>query len=110
VQYKFFGKGHFLENVVNNWRRDSGNVQKIDRVGSILQGRYQILEQLGSAGVVTTYLGVDLQLSGIDPLKCVVHCYYFPDLPANSFYWERAGLAAQIFKEVGHAIDRLPSV
>ncbi len=95
---------------MNNWRRDSGNVQKIDRVGSILQGRYQILEQLGSAGVVTTYLGVDLQLSGSDPLKCVVHCYHFPDLPANSFYWERAGLAAQIFKEVGHAIDRLPSV
>jgi tetratricopeptide (TPR) repeat protein len=99
-----------LENVVNDLQVNGGDVQKMNQIGSILQQRYRILEQLGKAGSVTTYLAVDLHIPGKLQLKCVIHCYCFPDLTTDSYYWERAALSAQIFSELSRAIDRLPTI
>jgi serine/threonine protein kinase len=95
---------------VNDLQVNGGNVQKMNQIGSILQQRYRIVEQLGKAGSVTTYLAVDLHIPGNLQLKCVIHSYYFPDLAADSYYWERAALSAQIFSELSRAIDRLPTI
>jgi tetratricopeptide (TPR) repeat protein len=95
---------------VNDLQVNGGNVRKMNQIGSTLQQRYRIVEQLGKAETVTTYLAVDLQIPGNLQLKCIIHCYCFPDLAADSYYWERAALSAQIFSELSRAIDRLPTV
>ncbi len=95
---------------MNDLQVNGGNVQEMNQIGSTLQQRYRIVERLGKAGSMTTYLAVDLQIPGKLQLKCIIHCYSFPDLPADSYYWERASLSAQIFSELSRAIDRLPTI
>ncbi len=79
-------------------------------IGSTLQKRYQILEQLGSKGAVTTYLAVDLQVPGNLQLKCVVHRYELPDVPITSDRWDRTLLSAQMLDRMHDRVDRLPTV
>ncbi len=78
-------------------------------IGSTLQGRYQILEQLGSNGAIATYLASDLQVPGNLQLKCVVHRYEQPDTPASE-RWDRALLSAQMLDRISEKLDRLPTV
>ncbi len=89
---------------------DSGGIRQLNPIGSILQQRYQILEQLGSAGNVTTYLAVDLQIPGNLQLKCAIHCYRLADELPESPNLERAILSAQIVYELSHRVDQLPTV
>ena len=64
-------------------------------IGSTLGQRYQVLEQLGQHGSVTTFLAIDLQVPGNLQLKCVLHRYELADPSPDSPDWERATLAAQ---------------
>jgi tetratricopeptide (TPR) repeat protein len=82
----------------------------VNPIGSTLQKRYQILEQLGSRGAVTTYLAVDLQVPGNLQLKCVVHRYELPDVPVTSDRWDRTLLSAQMLDRMNDRVDRLPTV
>ncbi len=95
---------------MNDLQVNGGDIQEINQIGAILQQRYRIVEQLGKAGSVTTYIAVDIQMPGKLQLKCIIHRYCFPDLPTDSYYWERAALSAQIFGELSRAIDRLPTI
>ena len=79
-------------------------------IGSTLQQRYQILEQLGNIGAVTTYLAVDLQVPGNLQLKCVIHRYELPTAIENEAPWERAELSAQMLSQMSDRIERLPTV
>lgn len=80
-------------------------------VGSTLQERYQILEQLGSNGAVTSYLAVDLQVPGNLQLKCVVHRYELPGTSAaDTECWDRALLSAQTIARMSDSVERLPTV
>ncbi len=79
-------------------------------IGSILQNRYQILEQLGNNGAVTTYLAIDLQVPGNLQLKCIVHRYQLPDSPTTIDRWERALLSAQMLDRISERLDRLPTI
>jgi tetratricopeptide (TPR) repeat protein len=67
----------------------------VNPIGSTLGQRYQILEQLGQHGSVTTFLALDLQVPGNLQLKCVIHCYELPDSSPDSPDWDRATLSAQ---------------
>ena len=71
------------------------SIQIANPIGSTLQQRYQILEQLGQDGDVTTYLAIDLQVPGDLQLKCVIHRYELPQLDLNSYDWDRSVLSAQ---------------
>jgi tetratricopeptide (TPR) repeat protein len=95
---------------LTNLQIDSGGVRELHPIGSILQQRYQILEQLGSIGSVTTYLAVDLQVPGNLQLKCAVHCYRLTGESPDAHNWERAALSAQIIYELSHRVDQLPTV
>jgi tetratricopeptide (TPR) repeat protein len=99
-----------LENVVNNLQVNGGGVQQMNQIGSTLQQRYRILEQIGHTRSVTTYLAVDLQLPEDLQAKCIIDCYHFPNLAADSYYWERAARSAQMFMELSHEIDRVPTI
>ncbi len=95
---------------MNNLQVDSGDVQQMNQIGSTLQQRYRILEQIGNTRSVTTYLAVDLQLPEDLQAKCTIDCYHFPNLSADSYYWERAARSAQVFMELSHEIDRVPTI
>lgn len=79
-------------------------------IGSTLQQRYQILEQLGQNGAVTTYLAIDLQIPGNLQLKCAIHRYQRLDPTPNSSEWNRAVASAQQLYELSRRVDRLPTV
>ncbi len=80
-------------------------------IGSTLQQRYQILEQLGHDRAITTYLAIDLQLPGNLQLKCVIHRYQLLDATADAATdWQPAVNAAQALYELSRRVDRLPTV
>jgi tetratricopeptide (TPR) repeat protein len=79
-------------------------------IGSILQQRYQIVEQLGSADTVTTYLATDLQVPGNLQLRCVIHRYGLPEVSADSYLGHHVALCAQIFYDHSGKIDQIPAV
>jgi tetratricopeptide (TPR) repeat protein len=82
----------------------------VNPIGSTLQQRYQILEQLGQNGSVTTYLAIDLQIPGNLQLKCAIHRYEIPNPNPDSDDWIRAILSAQVLYELSRKVDRLPTV
>jgi tetratricopeptide (TPR) repeat protein len=82
----------------------------VNPIGSTLQQRYQILEQLGQNGSVTTYLAIDLQIPGNIQLKCAIHRYEIADPSPDSADWYRALLSAQSLHTLTRQIDRLPIV
>jgi serine/threonine protein kinase len=82
----------------------------VNPIGSTLQQRYQILEQLGQTGSVTTYLAIDLQVPGNLQLKCAIHRYELPDAAPDSFDWDLAIISAQILYDLSRKVDRLPTV
>jgi tetratricopeptide (TPR) repeat protein len=82
----------------------------LNPIGSTLQRRYQILEQLGQNEVVTTYLAIDLQIPGNLQLKCAIHRYEIVDPTPDSSDWYRAVLSAQDLYTISRQIDRLPIV
>ena len=77
-------------------------------IGSTLQQRYQILEQLGGDGAVTTYLAIDLQIPGNLQLKCVIHRYQLPATAEAN--WQPVVNSAQALYEWSRRVDRLPIV
>jgi tetratricopeptide (TPR) repeat protein len=79
-------------------------------IGSTLQKRYQILEQIGQNGFVTTYLAIDLQIPGNLQLKCVIHRYEIADPTPDSSDWYRAVLSAQTLYSLSRQVDRLPII
>ncbi len=95
---------------MNNLQVNSGDVQQMNQIGSTLQQRYRILEQIGSSRSLTTYLAVDIHLPKDLQLKCTIDCYHFPNLSADSYYWEQAARSAQVFMELSHEIDRVPTI
>ncbi len=94
---------------LDNLQVSGRSVSKLNPIGSTLQERYQILEQLGSNDAVTTYLASDLHVPGNLKLKCVIHRYELPDAPAID-RWDRALLSAQMLDRVSEKLDRLPTV
>jgi tetratricopeptide (TPR) repeat protein len=82
----------------------------VNPIGSTLQQRYQILEQLGQTGSVTTYLAIDLQIPGNLQLKCAIHRYELPDTTPDSPDWYRAALSAQSLYTLTRHVDQLPTV
>jgi tetratricopeptide (TPR) repeat protein len=82
----------------------------VNPIGSTLQQRYQILEQLGDTGTVTTYLAVDLQVPGNLQLKCAIHCYRLSDPSPGSDCWDRAIQSAQMLHKLSRQVNRLPTV
>ena len=82
----------------------------LNPIGSTLQQRYQILEQLGQNGVVTTYLAIDLQIPGNLQLKCAIHRYEIADQTPDSSDWYRAVLSAQSLYTLSRQVDQLPIV
>ncbi len=96
--------------LLNNLQLDREGRKQVDLIGSTLQQRYQILEQLGSEGAVTTYLAMDLLVPGNLQLKCAIHRYALADETADSHDPEQAALSAQILYELSRRIDRLPTV
>jgi tetratricopeptide (TPR) repeat protein len=82
----------------------------VNPIGSTLQQRYQILEQLGQNGVATTYLAIDLQVPGNLQLKCAIQRYELPDASPDSYDWDRAVLSAQVLYGLSRQVDRLPTV
>ena len=82
----------------------------LNPIGSTLQQRYQILEQLGQNGIVTTYLAIDLQIPGNLQLKCAIHRYQIADPTPDSSDWYRAVLSAQSLHTLSRQVDQLPIV
>jgi tetratricopeptide (TPR) repeat protein len=82
----------------------------VNPIGSTLQQRYQILEQLGQNGSVTTYLAIDLQIPGNLQLKCAIHRYEFPGASPTDADLDRAVVSAQNLYDLSRRIDRLPIV
>jgi tetratricopeptide (TPR) repeat protein len=82
----------------------------INPIGSTLQERYQILEQLSQEGCVTTYLAIDLQIPGNLQLKCVIHRYQIVDPRPDSTDWYRAALSAQSLHALSRQVDQLPMI
>lgn len=79
-------------------------------IGSTLQQRYQILEQLGQHGSVATYLAIDLQVPGNLQLKCAIHRYELPNANAQSPEWKQAIAKAQSLYDLSRKVDRLPII
>ncbi len=86
------------------------SVRIVNPIGSTLQQRYQILEQLGHHGSVTTYLAIDLQVPGNLQLKCVVHQYELPDANSDSPEWKQAISKAQSLYDLSRKVERLPII
>jgi serine/threonine protein kinase len=84
------------------------SVRTVSPIGSTLQQRYQILEQLGRDGAVTTYLAIDLQLPGNLQLKCAIHRYQ--QLDTTEPDWKQAVESAQALYELSRRVERLPIV
>jgi tetratricopeptide (TPR) repeat protein len=82
----------------------------VNPIGSTLQERYQILEQLGHNGSVTTYLAIDTQIPGNLQLKCAVHSYPLTDPTPDRPDWQKAIDSAQRLYDVSRRVDRLPIV
>jgi tetratricopeptide (TPR) repeat protein len=82
----------------------------VNPLGSTLQQRYQILEQLGQNGSVTTYLAIDLQVPGNLQLKCVIHRYELPDTNSESPEWKQAIDKAQRLYDLSRKVERLPII
>jgi tetratricopeptide (TPR) repeat protein len=82
----------------------------VNPIGSTLQQRYQILEQLGNTGTVTTYLAVDLQIPGNLQLQCVIHRYELPDIFVATDDSNPTILSAHSLYELSRQVDRLPTV
>jgi tetratricopeptide (TPR) repeat protein len=82
----------------------------VNPIGSTLQQRYQILEQLGQTGSVTTYLAIDLQVPGNLQLKCVIHRYELPDANSESPDWKQAISKAQSLYDLSRKVERLPII
>jgi tetratricopeptide (TPR) repeat protein len=82
----------------------------VNPIGSTLQQRYQILEQLGQNGAVTTYLAIDLQIPGNLQLKCAIHRYDVANPTPDSSDWYLAVLSAQSLYALSRQVDRLPIV
>jgi tetratricopeptide (TPR) repeat protein len=82
----------------------------VNPIGSTLQQRYQILEQLGQSGTVSTYLAIDLQVPGNLQLKCAIHRYELLDPTPDSPEWQRALASAQHLYALSRRVDRLPTV
>jgi tetratricopeptide (TPR) repeat protein len=82
----------------------------LNPIGSTLQQRYQILEQLGQNEVVTTYLAIDLQIPGNLQLKCAIHRYEIADPTPDSSDWYRAVLSAQSLHTLSRQVDQLPII
>jgi tetratricopeptide (TPR) repeat protein len=82
----------------------------VNPIGSTLQQRYQILEQLGHSGSVTTYLAIDLQVPGNLQLKCVVHQYELPDADSESPDWKQVISKAQSLYDLSRKVERLPII
>ncbi len=82
----------------------------LDLIGSTLQQRYQILEQLGQNGSVTTYVAIDLQIPGNLQLKCAIHRYQIADPTPDSSDWYRAVLSAQSCYSLSRQVNQLPIV
>jgi tetratricopeptide (TPR) repeat protein len=82
----------------------------VNPIGSTLQQRYQILEQLGHNGSVTTYLAIDLQVPGNLQLKCAVHQYQLPDANSESPDWKQAISQAQNLYDLSRKVERLPII
>jgi tetratricopeptide (TPR) repeat protein len=80
----------------------------VNSIGSTLGQRYQILEQLGRDGAVTTFLAIDLQLPGNLQLKCAIHRYQ--QLDTTEPDWKPAIDSAQVLYELSRRVDRLPIV
>jgi tetratricopeptide (TPR) repeat protein len=89
---------------------DGGGVREVNPIGSTLQQRYHILEQLGTDRSVTTYLATDLQVPGNLQLKCAIQQYRLVDGVPDSYTWERAALSAQLLYELSRQVDQLPTV
>jgi tetratricopeptide (TPR) repeat protein len=86
------------------------SVRIVNPIGSTLQQRYQILEQLGQTGSVTTYLAIDIQVPGNLQLKCVVHQYELPDANSDSPEWKQAISKAQSLYDLSRKVERLPII
>jgi tetratricopeptide (TPR) repeat protein len=82
----------------------------VNPIGSTLQQRYQILEQLGQNNSFTTYLAIDLQIPGNLQLKCAIHCYELLDPKTEHYDGDRAVLSAQVLYQLSHRVDQLPTV
>ncbi len=95
---------------LTNLQLDGGGVRAVHPIGSILQQRYQILEQLGSDRTVTTYVAIDLQITGNLQLKCAIQQYWLIDSASDSYTWERAALSAQLLAELSREVDQLPTI
>jgi tetratricopeptide (TPR) repeat protein len=95
---------------MNNLQMSSKSLNIVNPIGATLQQRYQILEQLGQKGAVTTYLAIDLQIPGNIQLKCTIHRYELKDPSPDSADWYRAVLSAQSLHALTRLIDRLPIV
>jgi tetratricopeptide (TPR) repeat protein len=89
---------------------DGGGVREVNPIGSTLQQRYHILEQLGTDRAVTTYVAIDLQVPGNLQLKCAIQQYRLVDGAPDSYAWERAALSAQLLYELSRQVDQLPTV
>jgi tetratricopeptide (TPR) repeat protein len=95
---------------VKNLQVSGGSVRTVNPIGSTLQQRYQILEQLGQSGSVTTYLAIDLQVPGNLQLKCAIHRYELPDPNPDSPEWQLAISSAQTLYDLSRQVDRVPIV
>jgi tetratricopeptide (TPR) repeat protein len=82
----------------------------VNPIGSTLQQRYQILEQLGQNGSVTTYLAIDLQVPGNLQLKCAIHQYELPDANSESPEWRQVTIQAQCLYDLSRKVERLPII
>jgi tetratricopeptide (TPR) repeat protein len=82
----------------------------VNPIGATLQQRYQILEQLGQNGAVTTYLAIDLQVPGNLQLKCAIHRYELPDANSDSPEWKQAISQAQSLYDLSRKVERLPII
>jgi tetratricopeptide (TPR) repeat protein len=95
---------------LDNSQVSDESVRAVDPIGSTLQQRYQILEQLGENGSVTTYLAIDLQVPGNLQLKCAVHRYELSDATSNSPELKQSIDKAQRLYDLSRQIERLPII
>jgi tetratricopeptide (TPR) repeat protein len=95
---------------LDNLQVSDGSIRTVNPIGSTLQQRYQILEQLGQHGSVATYLAIDLQVPGNLQLKCAIHRYELPNANSESPEWRQAIDKAQSLYDLSRKVDRLPII
>jgi tetratricopeptide (TPR) repeat protein len=96
--------------ILDNLQVSDGSIRTVNPIGSTLQQRYQILEQLGQNGAVATYLAIDLQVPGNLQLKCAIHRYELPNANSESLEWKQAIDRAQSLYDLSRKVDRLPII